>query len=577
MSVRNSSKVQAKKVKPPQRLVVMNPNKGLNNLVSPLLIDNREFSDMQNMEYDEGGVVRKRSGYTTTGNALTAAKGLGVYSTEASNILVTIDGSTLKYKTTGNWSSATGATFSTGYDTSYTQARLKLFCWNGIDGGAYFTGTAVTRPGTAPKAKFSIYYQSKHIAAGVEGQPNRLYISNLTDASDFTVTTGGTQPQPDSTTDSETGNTNVPGATVFSGSPALTEANVIDVRKSDGDKITGLGVFQDIVIVFKERAIYQLTFDSSGNPTITPITYATGCVSHRSIISVENDLYFLSREGIRVLGNEPQFFTAIRTNVLSIRIQPTIDSINKLYYSRCNAVYFDNKYILSVPYSSSTTISKTIVYDKRFQAFTLWTNWDAQAMVKYIDANNAEQLYFLDDDGTQCFQRAVGTYSDNGEAIEAYVVSKAQDVGQPDLMKYWVDLRLMFRNISGTVTLTVYQDGSSQVGTGSLGSASTRGMGINIMGSYGLGTDGEEATTTSISFIDDPEAIILGLDSRTIKFKIYNNTINENFVLLGMVYAYYPKSHYVFDSSKKVYLVGQIWYNMFKCNNAKIKTIQGLI
>lgn len=547
------SKIPKKTVKPPQRLVVMNPSKGLNNLVSPSLIDNREFSDLNNVEYDEGGVIHKRAGYVTAGDTLTAAHGLGVYSTESTNYMVTVDSTTLKYRTTGNWSSASGDTFTAGKDTTFTQARLKLFIWNGTDGGAYFNGSAVTRPGTMPKAKFSVYYQSKHIASGVPGQPSRLYISNLTDATDFTVTTGGTQPQPDNTNDSENSNPNVPGATVFSGTPALTEANVIDIRKNDGDKITALAVYQDVLVVFKERSIYQVTFDSSGNPTITPITYATGCVSHASVVNVENDIYFLSREGHRVLGNEPQFFTAIRTQVLSVRTQPVIDAIYKSYYNRSNGVYFDNKYILAHPTGSSSSIARCLVYDRRFQAYTTWTSFNAQAMVKFIDSDNTENLYFLDDGGTQVYKRVAGTYSDNGAAIEAYVVSKAQDIGNPDITKFWVDIRLIFRRLSGQIELTVYTDDDVSVGTATLGSGAARGIGMNMLGTFKLGTDGETSVATS-SFVDAPESIGLNIDSRTLKFKVYNNRVNENFVLLGMVYAFYPKSHFVFDSSRKIYL-----------------------
>lgn len=555
MSNRRKGEIPSKRTKAPTRLLVMNPSKGLNNLVSPSLIDNKEFADLQNMEYDEGGVIRKRSGYVTSGDTLTAARGLGTYSTEGTNYMVTIDGTTLKYKTTGNWNSATGAVFTAGNDVSFTQARLKLFIWNGTDGGAYFNGTTVTRPGTMPRAKFSVYYQNKHIASGVTGQPSRLYISSVSDASDFTVTTGGTQPQPDSTSDSENSNPNVPGATVFAGTPALTEANVLDIRKNDGDKITGLGVFQDVLIVFKERAIYQVTFDSSGNPTVTPVTYATGCVSHRSIVNVENDMSFLSREGHRVLGNEPQFFTAIRTQVLSVRITSVVDSIAKLYYSRANAAYFDNKYILAVPTGSSSAIAKTITYDRRFQAYSVWTNFNAQAMVKFINSDNEEHLYFLSDDGTQVYRVSPGTYSDNGSAIEAYVLSKAQDAGNPDITKFWVDLRLIFRRLTGQVTLTVYSDDGAQVGTGTIGSGSTRGAGMTMLGTTMLGTDGQTSSSTdSTTFSDVPQSVVLNLDSRTIKFRIYNNEVNQNFVLLGMVYAYYPKSHYVMDSSRKIYL-----------------------
>jgi hypothetical protein len=552
MSRRNNDDLPAKKVQPPKRLVVMNPSKGLNNLVSPSLIDDREFADIMNCEYDEGGVIRKRAGYTTVGDALSSARGLGFYVTESIRQLLTVDSGTLKKYSGTTWSTCTGATFTAATDTAFTQARLKIFIWNGTDGGAYYDGSTVTRPGTMPKASFSVYYQGYHIAAGVVGQPNRLYVSNASDATDFTVATGGTQPQPDSTNDAENGITNVPGATVFAGTPSVAEARVFDIRKNDGDKITGLAIFQDVLIIFKERSIFQLTFDSSGLGTVTPITYATGCVSHNSIKNVENDVYFLSREGIRVLGNEPQYFTAIRTNVLSIRIQPTIDSINKLNYARSNASYFDNKYILAIP-TGSRSIDRCITYDRRFQAHCVWKSFNAQAMVKYIDTSNAEFLYFLDDGGTQVYQRAPGTYSDNGAAIEAYVLSKAQDLGNPDLTKFWVDLRLIFRRLSGQVTFTVYQDNGIAIGTAVLGSGSARGMGLLPLGRARLGLDGQSTTATT-SFVDNPTSVGLNLDSRTIQFKIYNNRVGENFVLLGTIHAYYPKSHYVFDSSRKIYL-----------------------
>lgn len=555
MSRRNQGGLPSKRVKPPTRLVIMNPSKGLNTLVSPSLIDNKEFSDLMNVEYDEGGVLRKRSGYVTVGDALTAAKGLGVYSDGSTSELVTVDSGTLKKLSGTLWSAISGATFTTAVDVAFTSARLKLFIWNGTDGGAYYNGTTVTRPGTMPKAKFSVYYQNKHIASGVDDQPSRLYISNISDATDFTVATGGTQPQPDSTSDTENGLANVPGATVFSGTPALTEANVIDIRKNDGDKITGLGVFQDVLIVFKEKSIFQVTFDTSGNPTITPITYATGCVSHKSIKAVENDLYFLSREGIRVLGNEPQYFTAIRTAVLSVRVQSVVDSINKLYYSRCNAEYFDNKYILAFPGTSDSSITRTLPYDRRFQSFTLWKNFNPSDMTLFKNSNNEQFLYFLDDGGTQVYKRENGTYSDDGAAIESWVVSKAQDLSQPDITKFWVDLRLMFRRITGILTLNVYTDDGIQIGSATLGSGSNRGMGLNAFGTFIMGTDGESASTTETTILaDNPISIGLNTDSRSIKFKIYNNRVNENFVLLGMIYACYPKSHYVFDSSRKIYL-----------------------
>lgn len=543
MSTRKVAGLPTRKQRQISRLVVMNPSKGLNNLVSPSLIDDKEFSDSLNIEYDEGGVARKRSGYTQVIQSLTAAKGLGMFVTESVSHVCTVDDGTFQYASASSWTPVTTVSFTAGSETTFTTARNKLYIWNGTEGGTTWDGTTLARPGTIPKARFAIWHQSFHIASGVTGQPNRIYISATDDSSMFTRDSGNA---------SLNNSTEVPGATVFTDAAAPL-ANFIDVRKDDGDEITGIGRFQDSVIIFKERAIFQLTFDSSNNPVITPVTGSTGCVSHKSIENVENDLYFLSREGVRVLGNEPNYFTAIRTNVLSVRIQTVIDSINPANYAKANAHYFDNKYILSVP-TTSSSITKTIVYDRRFQAWSVWTNFNANAFIRYIDGTtNTSSLYFLDDDGIKVYEFDPGSYADDGEAIDAYIVSKSFDLGNPDTLKFFRDIGLVFRRLSGQLTISVYTDEGTLLGTTVLASGSSDGMGLLALGLQILG-QGTGDTSENVTFVDNPERVIINAQSRVIKFKIQNARLNESFVLLGYILAFYPYSHFTFDSSRTLYL-----------------------
>lgn len=537
MSNRRQETIPARKPRAINRLVQMNPSKGLNNLVSPSLIDNREFSDSQNIQYDEGGVARKRDGYDQILGNLTAAKGLGMFVTESYRQVITIDNGAFKYATTGAWTTDATVSFTTTSEINFTQARNKLYIWSGTEGGSQWDGAALSRPGTMPKAKFGIYYSSYHIVSGVTGQPNRVYISVLADASDFTNA---------ATTLMDA--TEVPGATVFAG----TGANFVDVRPNDGDKITGLGRFQDSLVIFKEKSIYQLTFDSTGDPVVVAITSATGCVSHKSIETVENDLYFLSREGVRVLGNEPNFFTAIRTSVISIRIQPTIDGIDQQYYSKAAAHYFDNKYILSIP-TGGSTINKTLAYDRRFQSWSIWTNFDANSMIQYVSSANAAYLYFLDDGGTKVYVVTPGTYTDDGTAIDCFLISKAFDLGNPDILKFFADVGLIFRRLNGRVTVSVYTDEGVTFGTATIGGGGNNGMGLKPLGMQTLGL-GVATDGTTEQFSDVPQRVIVNTNSRTIKFKIANSRDLEGFVFLGYILAFYPYGHFNFDSSNKIYI-----------------------
>lgn len=449
------------------------------------------------------------------------------------------DESGLGYAWTGteNASTSTENTISAP-DVTFTQVRDKAYIWNGTDGGSEYDGSTLSRPGTMPKASFAIFFQDRHIVSGVAGQPNRLFISETDDASAFTRTSGQLN-----------NSTEVPGATVFSG----TTANFIDVRKNDGDEISGLARYQDVLIIFKRRSIYQLTFDENGDPVITPITAATGCISHRSIDNVENDVYFMSPEGLRVLGNEPNFFTAIRTNVISIRVQQTIDSMNRAYQDKMNALYFDNKYMLAYP-TTSDSISGMLAYDKRFGGFTLWNSINPNAMVEYYDTSNEAHFYFMDDNGLQMQEVIKGQYNDNGAAIAAHITSKAQDFGNLDVTKRWESVGLAFRRLSGLVDATIYLDNNISAGSVVLGSGSDNGMGTEMFGIEMLGTVGELDDSDDDISTDNVLRVVVNQNSRTLKFKISNDRLNENFVFLGTIYGFYAQTHYLFDSGNKIYI-----------------------
>ena len=539
MSTRKVRSLPARKTRAISREVITNPNKGLNNLGSASLIDNREWADLLNIEFDEGGVARKRMGYDTYGNTLTGAKGIGILKTTSDTYKCVIDGTAFKSTTTGTWTTNSSITFTTGQEVAFTQVKGKMFIWNGTDGGSYFDGTTLARPGTIPKGKFSIYYNSFHIASGVSGKDSRVYIALLADPTDFT---NAATTLMDST--------EVPGATVFAG----TGANYIDVQPDDGDYITGLGVFQDVVIIFKQFATYQLTLDATGTPTVAPITKAAGCIAPRSIVSVENDLYFLSREGIRVLGNEPNFFSAIRTNILSKRIDPIILGMSTAQMKNCVATFFNNQYIITIP-DAGGTFNLVLSYNKQFQAWSKWNAIDATSLVSAVENDNSRILYFIKSAGTQLYQFTPGTYNDDGVGIEAYLLSKVFDFKAPDITKYFVDLGLIFRTISGEVTLAVYTQGNTLLGgaTGLSANPVTDGMGYSMLGEIMLGLGGGDADSLT-AYTDIVKRVVINTNSTNIRFKISNDRVDENFVLLGFINAFYPFGHYLFDSTNKVYL-----------------------
>lgn len=532
-----------------RREYILNPAKGLNNLVSDSLIDKRESSSLLNIAFEESGVVKKRDGFTAISTALTNAQMLNYFYSESNKKLITVDAGQPKELLSGVWTNISGVTMSTTRPyMDATQASNNTFLWDGENGGVQYDGTNTTRPGTIPKGKFSIYNNGLHIVSGVPGQPSRIYIAAGGKPAIFTRDATG-KPAGTAVGDGWPDNaTDVPGATVFTGTEA---AVTIDIAKNDGFAVTGLAVFQGNYIIFKENAIYQME-PTASSFTVTLITRSIGCVAHRTIAYVENDIYFLTRRGVFVIGNEANFYTAVRTNELSARINPLIKQISPAGFELSNAIYYDNKYMLNVPISS-TTVNRTLVYDRRYQAWSVWDTLNPRDMQVFVDNSNIEHLYFIKDlAGTSVKEIESGRYNDEGVAISAYWESPALDGGSIDITKRFIDLGIVLRQLNGILGITIYADGQEIIKETNINGSSSTGYGSSMIGDEWIGGNISSAIS-ELGVTNEPWRLVIKRNSRTVKFRIENNRIDESFAFLGYILGYYPYSYYRFDSDRKVY------------------------
>lgn len=133
--------------------------------------------------------------------------------------------------------------------------------------------------GTPPKLRFIVLWNER--IWGVDAQnPNTVVSSKLGDPEDWTDT----------------------------GADGVVQ---IDVGKNDGDRITGLYVFDGKLFVFKRKKIYFIgalegtnAYDS-GNLFATIYSSGIGCVSGYSIKEIINDVLFLSEYGLCSLVQAP--------------------------------------------------------------------------------------------------------------------------------------------------------------------------------------------------------------------------------------------------------------------------------
>lgn len=318
----------------------------------------------------------------------------------------------------------------------------------------------------------------------------------------------------------------------------------VDVAKNDGDKITGIAFYQNYLIVWKRRSIWKFSFTTTGLPQLELITNEMGCISHRTIRVVNNDVWFGGiKDGrfvIVSLGNVQNYFNALRTTEKSIKVSAgaMLDSTNLMYAENACAYYFRNQYILCVPHGSSTTNDRCYVWDSRFNAWVgHWDGIPANAFFSYADAAGNEELYYCSELTGYVVKMFTGT-DDNGTEIAWQLVTKNFMQKLFDQYKVFRNPIFWFKNVSnGTITGYIVTDGLFASGSFNISAiVSGIGAGYDIMGTF-LAGDSQGAATSSANN-DQPMEIIVTKIARSIKFQLDESNAAAQFKLLGLSYKW---------------------------------------
>jgi len=359
---------------------------------------------------------------------------------------------------------------------------------------------------SGPTGRYIALYKDSLFVFGDLENPSRLYYSGGGDRiNDFSVSNGG---------------------------------GFIDIAKNDGQSGTGLIVFKNTLIAFKEDSIYQFEFTTSGLPQSTQVNAAVGCIAPRSIVAVENDVFFASRRGVFTIGNEPGFaFDVLRTNELSSRVRSIFQSIESSYVANIAAVYTTkantNLVVFAYTPSGSTSNSEAIVYDRERLAWYKWTNIKANCWVNYTDSLGVTKTIYGDDSSGYCKEILSGT-DDFGSAIQGKFKLKAEEFDEGlDRYKKLKDISVVLRKPTGSVTMSIIKDGTE---TSTTMNVSTVAPAINF-GHY-IFTDftfSDSFGTGAVTSSDDNVLRTkrnLNLQGRSFMLSFTNGTSGSSFTLL---------------------------------------------
>lgn len=357
-------------------------------------------------------------------------------------------------------------------------------------------------------AKYILRFQDRLIFAGIAGEPSKVVISGRVPQHEkFDLASGG---------------------------------NFIRIEPDAGDDITGLAIFRERIVVFKERSIWQITLSTIqiGNfyvtqPSAELVTGSHGCIAPRSIANVENDVFFLSRKGVYVLGYEPNIAVdTLRTNELSAKIRPYFDALTPAQKMVASATYADFKYRISFPGTD-----ETMVYDReRTSWIGPWT-YDTRVSALYYDSSDNEVFLIGQEDGANVYEVSSAYSDDNGSTIATTLKTKFEDFGDWSIFKTIRDIFLNLRNVTGSILVEIGlsdRDGNTIAAKNFTleSQESDAGWGSDQWGSALFGDSENHGGAADIG--DLVKWVVLNKTSRRIQITVKTISRNDNYELLGV-------------------------------------------
>jgi len=395
-----------------------------------------EAKSIKNAYIRNKGANEKRSGSSLTGNDTgdTAITGLKSWrEDDGTKWFLSSTGTSLRYLNGTAWVDLDDG-FTTGLDTEMVVAGNKAYITNGTDnihswdGVATGVNSALTDMGNVnvPKAKYMVFWKNYMFACGdavlnSASTPNRVYFSDLGAPDTYTHAT-----------------------------------NYFDVGKSDGQQITGIAPLDKFLVIFKRHSTYVLSGNSPDDwilsasvNNLQAIENSVGCVSHRSIIQVGNDLWFMADDGIRSLRKSEEGSTLLM-GIVSGNIQKTIDSINSGSIEKTCAGVFNKRVYFAFPtgtntYNDTVAVADTaVLLDKPYNPhpWVIYTGWQPSVFTTYTPSTTP-QLYFGNASADSRVIQAetgdidvacVGTLANSGYIDHDYM-GPMIDLKQPDMRK----------------------------------------------------------------------------------------------------------------------------------------------
>ncbi len=240
---------------------------------------------------------------------------------------------------------------------------------------------------SASPPTFSRVHDFRLWLGGRPAAPHILYVSEINDPNDYTLTSGG-----------------------FS----------MRVNDGDGDPvgITGLSPpFRGDLFAFKWNTIYRI-YRGSYTYGIDPLTNEVGCVHHNAMLALQNDVAFVSPYAIHSLSNTDKY-GSVAEATLSYPIFEYFQDIVNWSAAKNMVMSYDkpsNCVLLSFASSGSSENDKVLGWNIKSGEFFQWDDVYYPVLAKYFDLGRQKTMVGSTDEGLGILQEDLTTRFD--EAID---------------------------------------------------------------------------------------------------------------------------------------------------------------
>lgn len=422
---------------------------GLNSTASLREVAPNEATVLKNWDITYQGQLRRRDGLTRVGDASSGPiLGAEAFIRDGGADMVRAHASSIEYLAGTVWTPLMNTLIGSKMVwLENVQALNSIFASNEDNQLMYWDRSSTTLNGAftvlpnAPHGNVQRWYKNflfhlNNVKVGSQTYSEDLFWSNLGDPTTY---------------DTVNNHTKVPG---------------------DGKLITAVPMGTTLVL-FKERSVQYLTGFGNASWQITgnassynSVSEEIGCIAPRGACQVGDEVWFIDNQA-RIRRITKTDNDAFRHDVISKKIQASLDGINKGQLSQAIAWSWNNKVYFHVPNGSDNVNSLTFVFDilasRRVstnpyfpeEAWTTYDNWKMSCAFTYPSTLTLD-LYMGDALSGKVYKHF--GVDDDGVAINAIFEDGNNDFGLPDQFKNYKMGRITAD--AGTGDTNVFMDTS---------------------------------------------------------------------------------------------------------------------